>query len=555
MCDAVFDETNGSQKEQVDLDLVDDEEAPCNALQRMVIDDVRPQDPSNQPQETSPNDTTPPAQGLDQGQEESNDQGQEESNDQRGDEDDGDKEEAPRHPRVRQNIQRDHPIDNIHGNIKKRVTTRSRVANFCEHYSFVSSFEPFKVEDALRDLDWVVAMQEELNNFKHNEVWSLVERSKQNVVGTKWVFRNKQDEHGVVTRNKARLVAKDYSQVESLDFDETFAPVRRLESIHMLLAYATHHGFKLYQMDVKSTFLNGPIKEELYVEQPPGFESEGYPNHVYKLHKTLYGLKQAPRAWYECLRDFLIENSFRIGKVDSTLFTRKMGKDLFVCQIYVNDIIFGSTNKSFCDEFSKIMTDSFEISKMGVLTFFFGFQIKQAKEGTFISQTKYTCDILKKFGMDKAKSIKMPMGTNGHLDLDLGGTSVDQKVYRSMIGSLLYLCASRSDIMLSMCMCARFQAAPKDYHLRAVKRIMRYLVLTPNLGLWYPQGSHFELLRYSDVDYAGCKVDRKSTSGTCQFLVWSLISSSSKKQNSVTLSTVEAEYVTAGSYCAQLLWI
>jgi hypothetical protein len=153
MCDAVFDETNGSQKEQVDLDLIDDEEAPCNALQRMVIDDVRPQDPSNQPQETSPNDTTPPTQGLDQGQEESNDQGQEESNDQRGDEDDGDKEEAPRHPRVRQNIQRDHPIDNIHGYIKKGVTTRSRVANFCEHYSFVSSFEPFKVEDALRDLD------------------------------------------------------------------------------------------------------------------------------------------------------------------------------------------------------------------------------------------------------------------------------------------------------------------------------------------------------------------------------------------------------------------
>jgi hypothetical protein len=153
MCDAVFDETNGSQKEQVDLDLVDDEEAPCNALQRMAIDDVRLQDPSNQPQETSPNDTTPPAQGLDQGQGESNDQGQEESNDQRGDEDDGDKEEAPRHPRVRQNIQRDHPIDNIHGYIKKGVTTRSRVANFCEHYSFVSSFEPFTVEDALCDLD------------------------------------------------------------------------------------------------------------------------------------------------------------------------------------------------------------------------------------------------------------------------------------------------------------------------------------------------------------------------------------------------------------------
>jgi hypothetical protein len=161
-----------------------------------------------------------------------------------------------------------------------------------------------------------------------------------------------------------------------LDFDETFAPVARLELIHMLLAYATHHGFKLYQMDVKSTFLNGPINEEVYVEQPPDFESEGYPNHVYKLHKLLYVLKQAPRAWYECLRDFLIENGFRIGKADSTLFTRKMGKDLFVCQIYIADIIFGSTNKSFCDEFSKIMTDRFEMFMMEVLTFFLGFQIK-----------------------------------------------------------------------------------------------------------------------------------------------------------------------------------
>jgi hypothetical protein len=174
-------------------------------------------------------------------------------------------------------------------------------------------------------------MQEELNNFKRNEVWSLVERPRQNVVGTKWVFCNIQDEHGVVTRNKARLVAKGYSQVEGLDFDETFAPVVRLESIRMLLTYVTHHSFKLYQMDVKSAFLNGPIKEEVYVEQPPSFESEDYPNHVYELHNMLYGLKQAPRARYECLRDILIENGFRIGNADSILFTRKW------VQIYLYD--------------------------------------------------------------------------------------------------------------------------------------------------------------------------------------------------------------------------
>jgi hypothetical protein len=289
----------------------------------------------------------------------------------------------------------------------------------------------------------------------------------------------------------------------------------------------------------------------VYVEQPPSFESEKYPNHIYKLHKALYGLiKQAPRAWYEYLKDFLIENGFRIGKVHSTLFTTKMGKDLFVCQIYVDDIIFGSTNKYFCDEFSKIMTDRFEMSMMGVLTFFFGFQIKQVQDKTFIREIKYSYDILKKFGMDKTKPIKTLMGTNGHLDPDMGSASVHQKVYRSMIGSLLYLYASRPDIMLSVCMCAKFQAAPKDCHLSAVKRIMRDLVLTPNLCLWYPRGSHFELIVYWDVDYARCNVYRKNTSGTCQFLDQSLVSWSSKKQNYVALSMANVGYVVVGSCCA-----
>jgi hypothetical protein len=232
-----------------------------------------------------------------------------------------------------------------------------------------------------------------------------------------------------------------------------------------------------------------------------------------------------------------------------------MGKDLFVCQIYVDDIIFGSTKASFCEEFSKIMTDRFEMSMMGELKYSIGFQIKQLEDGTFISQTKCTHDLLKKFGIDKAKPIKTPMDTNRHLDLDMGGKSVDQKIYHSMIGSLLYLCTSRLDIMFSMCMCARFQTVPKECHLRAVKRIMRYLVLTSYLDLWYPKGAHFELIGYSDADYAGCKVDRKSTSRTCQLLGRSLVCWSSKKQNFIALSTAKAEYVAAGSCGAQRLWM
>jgi hypothetical protein len=195
------------------------------------------------------------------------------------------------------------------------------------------------------------------------------------------------------------------------------------------------------------------------------------------------------------------------------------------------------------------------MSMMGELTFFLVFQIKQLKDGTFISQTKYINDMLKKFYMENAEPVKTPMSTQGHLDLNEDGKAVDQKVYRSMIGSLLYLYESRPDIMLSVCMCARFQPNQKECHLMAVKRILRYLVFTSNIGLWYPKGSSFDLLGYSDSDYAGCKVDRKSTTGTCQFPGRSLVSWSSKKQNSIALSTAEAEYVTPGACCAQLLWI
>jgi hypothetical protein len=228
-----------------------------------------------------------------------------------------------------------------------------------------------------------------------------MERPKQNVIGTKWAFHNKQDEHGVVTRNKTWLVAQGFTQIEGLDFGETYAPVARLESIHILLAYATHHDFKVYQKDVKSAFLNGPIFELVYVEQPLGFEDLNLPNHVYKLHKALYG--------------------FEIGKVDPTLFTRKVKNDIFVCQIYVDDIIFGSTNQEWCEYFSRIMAKRFEMSMMGELKFFLGFQIKQLKEGTFIYQTKHMKDMLKKFDMENAKPIKTPMPTNEHLNLNEDG--------------------------------------------------------------------------------------------------------------------------------------
>ncbi|KAK1663833.1 hypothetical protein QYE76_051992 [Lolium multiflorum] len=279
-------------------------------------------------------------------------------------------------------------------------------------------------------------MHEELNNFNRNDVWTLVERPDhcRNVIGTKWVFKNKQDEHGIVVRYKARLVAQGYSQVEGVDYGETFAPVARLESIRILLAYAAHHGFKLQQMDVKSAFLHGPLHEEVYVKQPPGFEDPHYPEHVLKLKKALYGHKQAPRAWYEHLRELLEDRGFEVGKIDPTLFTKRVNGELFICQLYVDDIIFGSTNSMFNDEFAKLMTDRFEMSMMGELKYFLGFEIKQLQHGTFINQAKYLQDMLTRFGLKGANGIGTPMHLKCQLVLDENGKAVDQKLYRSMIG-------------------------------------------------------------------------------------------------------------------------
>jgi hypothetical protein len=292
----------------------------------------------------------------------------------------------------------------------------------------------------------------------------------------------------VVVRNKVRLVAKGYSQVEGLDFRETFAPVTRLEAIWLLLAYSSLNDIKLYQVDMKSAFLNGEINELVYVEQSPGFEDPRNPNHVYRLKKALYGLKQAPRAWYERLSRFLVKQGFKRGIVDTTLFTKEIDGDLFIYQIYVDDIIFGSTNDALSHEFATMMSREFEMFMIDELNFFLGFQIKQIDHGSFVSQDKYLKDILKKFDMENCKSNKTPMTTNVHLNLDVKGKPVDQSLYRSMIGSFLYLTISRSNIMFSVCLCARFQANPKESYLSALKRILRYLKHTPNIRLWYPKG-------------------------------------------------------------------
>ncbi|GKD34742.1 retrovirus-related pol polyprotein from transposon TNT 1-94 [Tanacetum coccineum] len=255
------------------------------------------------------------------------------------------------------------------------------------------------------------------------------------VITLKWIYKVKLDELGGILKNKARLVARGYRQEEGIDFEESFAPVARLEAIRIFLAFAAHMNMVVYQMDVKTAFLNGNLREEVYVSQSDGFVDKDNPNHVYKLKKALYGLKQAPRAWYDMLSSFLISQDFSKGSVDPTLFIRRDGKELLLVQIYVDDIIFAASTPELCDLFSKIMCSKFKMSMMGKILFFLGLQISQSPRGIFINQSKYALESLKKYGFDSCDPVDTPMVEKSKLDEDKEGKVVDPSHYRGMIGT------------------------------------------------------------------------------------------------------------------------
>ncbi|GKC22419.1 retrovirus-related pol polyprotein from transposon TNT 1-94 [Tanacetum coccineum] len=290
---------------------------------------------------------------------------------------------------------RDHPLDQVIGDQSKPVMIRQRLQT----------------------------------DYERLQVWELVTRlDGKNIIALKWLWKNKCDAEHIVIRNKSRLVAKGYRQEEGIDFEKSFAPVARLEDVRMFIAYAAHKNITIFQMDVKIAFLNGPIKEEVYVSQLEGFIDPEFPDHVYRLKKALYDLKQAPRAWYGKLSSFLIENGFTKGIVDPTLFTRRHGEDIILVQVYVDDIIFGSTNPDFSKCFANLMKNNFEMSMMGELKFFLGLQVHQSPRGIFISQSQYAIELLKKHGLDECVSMSTLMATE-RLDADLQGNSTDQTTY------------------------------------------------------------------------------------------------------------------------------
>nr|GFA41655.1 putative ribonuclease H-like domain-containing protein [Tanacetum cinerariifolium] len=307
-------------------------------------------------------------------------------------------------------IHKDHPKSQIIGHVDTPIQTRNKskevgeqsfiatihqktnptLLQFCLFSCFLSQVKPKKISDALQDPSWVEAMQEELLQFKIQNVWTLVDCPKEvRPIGIKWVLKNKKDKRGIVIRNKAKLVAQGHTQEEGIDYDDVFAPVARIEAIRLFLSYASFMGFTVYQMDVKSAFLYGTIDEEVYVMQPPGFQDPDFPARVYKVEKAMYGLHQAPRAWYDTLSKYLLTNGFQNGTIDQTLFIKRQREDFILLQVYVDDIIFGSSNPQLCREFEAFIHENFQMSAMGELNFFLGLQVLQNKDGIFLSQDKY----------------------------------------------------------------------------------------------------------------------------------------------------------------------
>ncbi|GJX83076.1 putative ribonuclease H-like domain-containing protein [Tanacetum coccineum] len=398
---------------------------------------------------------------------------------------------VPTTPNTR--IHKDHSLDHAIGDVQSGVQTR-RMTKTTNEQGFIRRAQEGNPSTKRSKLDRSYARRAsaiQITTSLDIGGFTLWQEGHWN----KMVYKNKKDERGIVIRNKARLVTQGYTQEEGIDYDEVFAPVARIEAIRLFLAYASFKDFVVYQMDVKSAFLH-------YM-------------------------------------------GFQRGTIDKTLFIKKVKGDILLVQIYVDDIIFGSTKKELCTEFEKLMHKKFQMSSMGELTFFLGLQVMQKEDGIFISQDKYVDEILKKFGFSTVRIASTPMETSKPLLKDAEAEDVDVHLYRSMIGSLMYLTASRPDIMFDVCACARFQVTPKVSHLHDVKRIFRYLKGQPKLGFWYPKDSPFDFEAYTDSDYAGASLDRKSTTRGYQFLGRRLISWQCKKQTIVANSTTGAEYVAA----------
>lgn len=416
--------------------------------------------------------------------------------------------------------------------------------------------EPANFREAAKSEVWRNAMQEEINMIEKNGTWELVDRPKtRRVIQVKWIFKRKLRPDGSVYKHKARLVVKGFAQQYGMDFSDTFAPVARHDTIRILLALAAQFEWRIYQLDVKSAFLNGWLNEEIFVEQPEGYEVKGQVHKVYLLRKALYGLKQAPRAWYNRINEYLMSLGYARSANEHTLYVRRKENECTIISLYVDDLlIMGSSSNQLID-FKSTMHKEFEMTDLGEMSYFLGMEIHQSHHGIFVNQKRYTTQILHKYNMDKCKPVDTPLAVNLKLSKDDGAEKVDETMYRSIIGCLLYLTATRPDLMFAASVLSRFMSNPSEIHLKAAKRVLRYVKGSVELGIWFKKAEKLQLIGYSDSDWAGCIDDMRSTSGYVFFLNSGAVCWHSKKQDTTAQSTAEPEYISAAAAVNQAIWL
>nr|GEX68647.1 putative RNA-directed DNA polymerase [Tanacetum cinerariifolium] len=374
-------------------------------------------------------------------------------------------------------------------------------------------------------------------------------------IGVKWVFKTKLNENGEVEKYKARLVVKGYAQKKGVDYDEVFAPIARWDTIRTLLAVDVQKGWNVYQLDVKSAFLYGELKEVVYVDQPQGFVKKGEETKVYCLKKALYGIKQAPRAWFSRIEGYFIREGFKKSNYDHTMFIKRDGKGLLIVSLYIDDLIYVENDALLCERFKKSMQQEFEMTDLGMMRFFLGIEIQQSSKGIYLCQRKYAKEVLERFGIWNCNSVKNPIVPGTVLTKEGKGKEVDATLYKQLVSSLMYLTVTRPDMMYVVCLISHFIAKPREEHMQAAKRVLRYLKGTLDFGLFYYRNSDSKLKTYTDSDYARDIKDRRCTFGYVFLLSKAAICWSSRKQAIVTLSSTEAEYVAATSCACHCVWL
>lgn len=431
------------------------------------------------------------------------------------------------------------------------------IESFEEGAMFTEFEEPVNFREAMRDPSWMEAMKKEIESIEKNSTWTLTRLPEgHKVVGLKWVFKLKKNSDGELLKHKARLVAKGYVQRFGIDFEEVFAPVARLDTVRLILAIAANRGWEVHHLDVKSAFLNGDLKEEVYVTQPEGFEVKNKEHLVFRLHKALYGLKQAPRAWNLCLDRRLKQIGFETCVQEQAVYKRMKNGVVLLVGVYVDDLIVTGKIRSDIDTFKEEMTAEFEMSNLGLLNYYLGIEVDQKDNGISVKQSGYAKKVLSQFGMEDCNSTRIPMQPRSNLHKDQDGEPVDATEYRRLVGSLRYLLHTRPDLSYSVGVLSRFMERPTLMHQNASKQVLRYLKGTIHLGLFYPRGGGEEVLTgYSDSDLAGDQDDRKSTGGMVFYLNEAVISWSTQKQKTVALSSCEAEFMAATAAACQGIWL